>query len=388
MSKIIFSFVGILLFLTSCNNGNRLTEVSIDSSCPLINDEQVKDIESGLLSSVIDSMRLVPLDDSQLVGNIKRIRYANGNLHILTEEKLMLFDEDGNFIKIVAIKGQGPDEVLEFSDFDVDSTGIVVLDPNKFLFFDTDGCLVRTVANNFGFGLIRLIPGGSGWVMKAIQPTDNNHMLIVYNNQGDTIFTAFEPYDFEVSWVQDLFHLNDSVFLNPLRPAGGNELRALNINRHGGAVIPISVTGDPLSAKDYELTVNASGGKLYSPQLCFCGFADNKSQLYFSAFKKGKSYDYVYDKETGKTIKMHLDDIKNDLTVESEGFHPFSMIFRTSSDNDLFAAWISDPLATYEQSDKLNSRYKAEYSKLANLDDDSNPVIVFFKFNSPAKYEN
>lgn len=374
------------LILISCNKSTKLTEISLDTDSPLLS--KVEKIEGGNLSSIVDSMRFIPLDESQLIGDIKRIRYANGNLYILADDKLFLFKDNGEFVKEVARKGQGPEEVLELNDFDVDSTGLVILDHTKFLFFDINGSPKKSVHNKYGFGRIRLIPGGAGWVMKAVAPTENNHTLIVFDSLGDTIFTAFEPYAFEVPWVQDLFHLNDSVFLNPLNHSGGNELISLNISSHGGTVIPVSVTGNPLSAKDYKSTVNAVGGKIHSPQLCFCGFADNKSQLHFAAFKKGKLYDYVYDKETGRAIKIHLDEMSNDLTVEYDEDNPFSMIFRTSSDNDYFVSWISDPKTTYEQSEKLNPRFKAEYSKLANIDEDSNPVVVLVKFKSPVTFGN
>ncbi|MDE6084978.1 MAG: hypothetical protein K2G40_01060, partial [Muribaculaceae bacterium] len=182
--------------------------------------------------------------------------------------------------------------------------------------------------------------------------------------------------------VQDLFHLNDSVFLNPVHPAGGNEIITLDIKQHKGNVIPVTITGDPMSAKDFNAAVRAVGKKIDVPKLSFLGFSDNKNQLFFSAFKRGKNYDYIYDKSTSCVLRI-CPEVENDLTVELERKHVLGMIFRTSSDDDYFITWISDPKGTYEQSNRLNPRFKQEYEKLATIDDDSNPVIAFIKFRKP-----
>lgn len=382
-------FFSLLLFgvFTSCTQNKILTEISVDTSRPILSDEKKIEMKSGALSSLIDSLQLVPLDETHLVGNIKRIRHANGMLYILADDQLLLFDDSGKFIKVIAVKGQGPEEVLDFCDYDVDSTGIIILDPVKFLFFDVNGNPTKTINNDFGYGRIRLIPGGKGWVMKTVEPTENNHTLIAFDNSGDTVFSAMEPYEFEFSWVQDLFHLNDSVLLNPLHPSGGNEIIALDIEQQKGNVIPVTITGDPMSAKDFEAAVREVGKKIDVPKLSFLGFSDNKSQLFFTAFKSGKTYRYIYDKSTGYTFRI-CPEVKNDLTVDLERSHVLGMIFRTSSDDDYFVTWMSDPQETYKQSERLCPRFKAEYGKLATIDDDSNPVITFIKFKSPAKIVN
>lgn len=389
MFKSFFALFAVaVMLLSGCSKPKLLTDIEVDTSSPLISDDRTTQVTGGVLSELIDSMRLVPLDESCLVGNIRHIRHANGHLYVQTEDELLLFDDNGRFVKTVAVKGQGPEEVVDFNDFDVDSTGLVILDPTKFLFFDTKGNPKKSIHNDYGFGRIRLIPGGKGWVMKAVEPTENNHTLIAFNNQGDTVFTAFEPYEFEVPRVQDLFHLNDTIFLNPLCALGGNELIALDITKGNGRVIPVSVTGDPLSAKDFIVTSNAYKGKVNSPQLCFSGFADNNSQLYFSACKTGKHYTYIYDKESGRVLKLFEDEIENDMIPKTKENNIFGFVFRTSSDDDYFVSWISDPKTIYEQSATLNPRFKAEYAKLADIDDESNPVVVFLKFKSPAEFAN
>ena len=386
MKHLFFSLLLIGVF-TSCTQNKILTEISVDTSQPILSDEKIFEIKSGVLSDIVDSLKIVPLDEAHLVGNIKRIRHSNGMLYILADDQLLLFDDNGNFIKVIAVKGQGPEEVLDFCDYDVDSTGIIILDPVKFLFFDVNGNPTKTIHNDFGYGQIRLIPGGKGWVMKTIEPTENNHTLIAFDNSGDTVFSAMEPYEFESPWVQDLFHLNDSVFLNPVHPAGGNEIITLDIEQHKGNVIPVTITGDPMSAKDFNAAVRAVGKKIDVPKLSFLGFSDNKNQLFFSAFKSGKTYRYIYDKSTGYVLRI-CPEVENDLTVELERKHVLGMIFRTSSDDDYFVTWISDPKGTYEQSAKLNQRFKTEYANLVEIDDDTNPVIAFIKFKSPAKFVN
>lgn len=386
MKHIFFSLLLIGVF-ASCTQNKILTEISVDTSRPILSDEKIFEIKSGVLSSLIDSLLLVPLDETHLVGNIKRICHSNGMLYILADDQLLLFDDNGKFVKVIAVKGQGPEEVLDFCDYDVDSTGIIILDPVKFLFFDINGNPTKTIHNDFGYGRISLLPGGKGWVLKAVEPTENNHTLIAFDNSGDTVFSAVEPYEFEFSWLHDLFHLNDSILLNPVHPSGGNEIIALDIEQQKGYVIPVTITGDPMSAKDFEDAVRTVGKKTDVPKLSFWGFSDNQCQLFFSAFKSGKTYRYVYDKYTGYVLRI-CPEVENDLTVDLERGHVLGMIFRTSSDDDYFVTWMSDPQETYKQSNRLNPRFKPEYEKLATIDDDSNPVIAFIKFKSPAKFLN
>ncbi|MDE6826420.1 MAG: 6-bladed beta-propeller, partial [Paramuribaculum sp.] len=107
MFKSFFSFFAVALLLSGCSKPKLLTDIEVDTSSPLISHERTTQITGGALSELIDSMRLVPLDESCLVGNIKRIRHANGHLFVLTEDQLLLFDDNGRFVKTVAVKGQG-----------------------------------------------------------------------------------------------------------------------------------------------------------------------------------------------------------------------------------------------------------------------------------------
>ena len=379
----------IILFLlplmVACNEKDILTDISVDSTTPLISN--LIEINDGEFSSLIDSMQLVPLDEEQIVGRIKRIRYANGNFYIVADEKLLLFNENGEFIKVISEKGEGPDEFLYFCDFDVDSTGIVIRDNTKFMFYDTMGNPLRQISHKFGFGSIRLLPEGR-WVITTVEPLNNNKRLAVLDNNGDTVFTALDDYAYDHGFYQDLFHLDNDVIMHPMFYHGGNELFVVNTRTKESKYIPVSVDGDPMSCKEFAAYVKTPGELIDAPKITYLGYSDNRSMIFFSAFKQGKKYRYVLDKETGQTLELRSDHLANDLVIEGDKSQMFNSTYFTTSDTDYFVTWLRDPIATYEQSVTLNPRFKAEYTKLAEIDDESNPVLALIKFKSPRKFVN
>lgn len=375
----------IALILISCNKRAALTDIPLDTDSPLIS--KAEKIEGGNLSSIVDSMRLIPLDESQFIGRIKRIRYANGNLYIIADDKLLLFNDNGDFIKVVAIKGQGPEEFLYFCDFDVDSTGIVIRDNTKFMFFDVMGNPIRQISHKYGFGCIRLLPGG-GWVITMVAPLKNNKRMVVFDNVGDTIATALDDYEFDHGHYQDLFHVNNDVVMHPMYYHGGNELFVLNTRTKESKFIPVSTSGDPMSCKEMAAYVKTPNELTDVPKMTYLGYSDNRSMLFFSALMQGEKYRHLLDKETGKVLVYRDDQVYDDLTAESGSKGMLTTTYYTTSDNDYFVTWLENPKATYEQQEKLNPRFKQEYAKLSDMDEESNPVVALIKFKSPVTLGN
>lgn len=93
-------------------------------------------------------VELVPLETSEnsLIKTVNKVIYYNRNYYVLDTSRhlLLVFDEDGRYVKQVGATGQGPNEYIKLTDFYISKTSqqIVILSPSGILYFyDLDGKL-------------------------------------------------------------------------------------------------------------------------------------------------------------------------------------------------------------------------------------------------------
>lgn len=107
-----------------------------------------KDLENRSLSELLKSThtRYILLrneNSKELLGRIDKIKIINDRIYIADTKlrSLAVYDMQGNFISQIGKRGQGPDEYVNLTDFDVDKEGnVFVLDArqNKLLCYDKD----------------------------------------------------------------------------------------------------------------------------------------------------------------------------------------------------------------------------------------------------------
>ena len=99
--------------------------------------------------SLADSLNFhfIPLETTEacLIGSISDIRITNNRIYILEGKKsedLLVFDLNGRFITKVGEKGNGPENYVKISDFDIDTANnrIAISDKHRqrMLFFNLD----------------------------------------------------------------------------------------------------------------------------------------------------------------------------------------------------------------------------------------------------------
>ena len=68
-----------------------------------------------------------------------------GNIFLLDKDQILVFDPQGQFLKNLQKKGQGPGELLNISNYLLQDKSILVHDhsPNKILKIDTAGNLIE-----------------------------------------------------------------------------------------------------------------------------------------------------------------------------------------------------------------------------------------------------
>ncbi|MDR1114996.1 MAG: 6-bladed beta-propeller [Tannerella sp.] len=116
-----------LLFLTSCSHRKEQRESVNEDYVTIPVPEQ--DINTDMsntipLSTFIDKIDIIPLefDDSCILGEIRKVAICGDNIFVLESQRpgtVYRFNMQGNFSNKIGSKGQGPEEVIELSDFTV-----------------------------------------------------------------------------------------------------------------------------------------------------------------------------------------------------------------------------------------------------------------------------
>lgn len=109
--------------------------------------------QQGNLQDIVRETEIIALENSpeSAFANIDRIVYGDNRFYILDKygaNKLLIFDDRGNFVRSIGRRGRGPGEYLQLESFTLKGDTLFLLDTNgqKILTYDTDGNLL-TEAN-------------------------------------------------------------------------------------------------------------------------------------------------------------------------------------------------------------------------------------------------
>lgn len=124
-----YIIISFFLFLSSCTTEKKRKD---SSNCIIINASIDSKDKLPLNKYTVDA-KLIPLETSKecLIGTLQSIIYKNGRFYIKSREdnKILVFDMDGGYVRKLDAVGRGPGEYLRISDFMVDSeNNIYILD--------------------------------------------------------------------------------------------------------------------------------------------------------------------------------------------------------------------------------------------------------------------
>jgi hypothetical protein len=122
-------------------------------SCKSVKDGDVSELHVNInklhqvsVFDIFKKVELIPLETNEksLIKSIDKVIYSNGKYYVLDKSRqlLLVFDEDGRYLKQIGTPGQGPNEYFNFTDFYISrfSQQIVLLSPSGILYFyDFDG---------------------------------------------------------------------------------------------------------------------------------------------------------------------------------------------------------------------------------------------------------
>ncbi|MCF8360947.1 MAG: 6-bladed beta-propeller [Prolixibacteraceae bacterium] len=122
-------------------NRNELVEIKMPRSYKLDSNP----------NEIIKEITFLPLENSDLcqIVDPNKVVFNENRYYVLDFLKaLYVFDNEGNYLHQIGNKGKGPGEFIEIRDFDISRDGkIVILDFNRILKYDKDGSFEKIVTN-------------------------------------------------------------------------------------------------------------------------------------------------------------------------------------------------------------------------------------------------
>lgn len=125
MKKLLFPLLSILLL--SCQPSSRSDHTNIMNF-------QLDTVQTSDINPVCE-VKYIPLEltDNSLIGSIDKVLYRNRHFYIFDKSAnmgILIFNENGKFIKALYRVGEGPGEYIAPIDFDVDAAGNLYIADN------------------------------------------------------------------------------------------------------------------------------------------------------------------------------------------------------------------------------------------------------------------
>ena len=178
-------------------------------------------------ANLFSSIEIIPLETSEesLLKRVNRVEFTGENYYIYDDQQyaLFIFDEKGGYKNKIQRIGHGPEEYTYVSDFvvDRDNGTIYLLSFNKLLAYDPDGNFIRSYtlpgpatvyqrmamldAEHFALWANRL-EGEEGLFIYRLGDEEMHSCLYDFGNELLTSFNVFHVYDQDVYFSTQFDH--------------------------------------------------------------------------------------------------------------------------------------------------------------------------------------
>lgn len=240
MKRTIFIFL-FVVFISCEFNINKKNTVEIPCEKIDFNSFFLEEVES-IPSHLINSKKYIKIDDSKenfIFRGIDKIKIFKDNIYILDRrmKKLLVFNMEGEGIGMVGKLGQGPDEYLQITDFDVDNKGCVcIIDgvSNKLMIYDSDFQIQKNIELNFEIDIIHCLDnntfmlGLSAWNVGEFK--DDRVVVTDFSNESVSRFLKYDKFIDNSYWISYYTFIESEDFIYYNKPIE-NELYVFS--QHG-----------------------------------------------------------------------------------------------------------------------------------------------------------
>ena len=114
--------IQIILIISSCGTEKKeIQNIEVD----------IDDIQKVSFFDIFSKATIIPLEtnDSSLIRNITKIIPFNNKFYILDyiKAEILFFDESGRYLSKIRDKGDGPNQYVNISDFDIDRSRNILI---------------------------------------------------------------------------------------------------------------------------------------------------------------------------------------------------------------------------------------------------------------------
>ena len=397
-NKYLFFIFSVVLF--SCSSKNNQQELPLEYYTIDLDAEKEEPIP---LSSLFGRVRTVILEsgDDYMIGQVNIIQVFDGYIYILDSRRaksLFVFDMEGRFIRKIGNIGNGPGEYIEANDFTLDTENgfIFICDArNRIHKYQFDGTYLHTITIDSPTSKAVLIQFYNGILFSSQiwwNKSEDNYMLLEIDpNNGNILSKSLNIKRYNKGWNELVFDVHSNFFMSRgQNPPRYNQMFMDYIVSIGKEVTPyIELKSKYLTTKADIESFRGKDGMLVNTELLFNSkkkfnvhcFIENDDFVNFRWGGVVSSLSVVLDKKTGEA-KL-FDYMNNDLVYKQDKKGGL-LGFRFS---DMKGAYvILEPftdMISYFQNQIKNNEIVPNLDKLEQLkqlDDDSNPVILFYEY--------
>lgn len=367
------------LFLVSCDR----TQHSQESTVKAIHVNPKDDVL--VLSQFVDKINYLKLEAvaGHMVGNIDKLIYYQNRFYALDSraaKSLFIFSQEGEFLKEIISRGQGPEEFTIPDDFSIDRfTGtirILDLSLRKILTYDKDGNFLHEFGIDFRAHSFAIIDTATFAFFTNFlsNPGDKEsqsyNLLIVKDNKlsGKYLPFTYRPNQLRFA-PQTVFSMDSNevyfttTFNDTIFRFSSNKLRPDLLIDFGDRRIPEEFLNDTDKPRD----------QLHKERINYCHlinhFMKTDTHIYFTFSYKQRLHNVFYSKSSQRVLTSAL--IGNDID---------GLLFANpiaSMENRLIG--VLEPLDLLEQYEKRPDMLTEEAIEIVeSIDELSNPILVFY----------
>jgi hypothetical protein len=409
--KHITSLLILFLILIACANQRKKNADVSDSVKPyphIINmEEGLKTTSLIKLSDIADSIKYIVLskDKKVLIGSPWRLQLTNNEIYILSEGLLMRFDFAGNYLNSFGSIGRGPEEYLRGSVYSTTPSNDKVLILRSmmqdYLLYKTDGTYIGKNEISYSRNLFEFASISDslflftfwfhGAFMKADILSETTCTAGLFDLAGKPLRVIEHPLrnkkvsEEELTGILSqppLFTFFDNRIV--LAPVGDTIYEIDQKKIIPGFIINWGTLPHKQSLEDLYFRQTESSNKVSNHNQVF----ETVANAYFRVNRMNDSFIFEYDKFTGLSRSMSVDEKNSGLINDLDGgadYFPYwtnreGDIWITEEDAIIFKERNSEKLLS--ESVAVNPDMKEKLRNfLANLKIDDNPVlkIVYLK---------
>ena len=405
----LFLFFALVVLMSSCTNREERTfrtlkhaeANTIDIFAVIKETISIDDFIEGNVIYIN-----LELTDNSIIGEFSKVLVEGGLIFVMengiTNQRISIFDKQGNFISNICARGQGPGEYIAIHDFFVDTKNELVgifCHSRRVLMYDFNGNFIRSINLDDGVREIIYKDGALHTFSELWCPSNLCNAFRVFDLDGNLLFE-----DYPISRELGRFSLTGfkantiasdgkNIFLNSIN----SEFIYIMEKKESIPYLRLDFDRHRMSDRDFMRLVGKGEGslnevgRLFNSHYTLFGlkrFFVNRDFIFMLSRKGRFTYMSIYSRESGNVITItqaFLGDIDR-----------YNMVLLSSVvavDNDFFYAELEAEWLWHLRQEEIRARItdenrREEFSSerlrrwdvlLRDLNEDDNNILVAFR---------